>query len=126
MLRNHGIVALLVASAFALGGCAGQAGRTATASTGASAPAPRSTVVRDANGKEIAVFREFEQNIPVKPSDIPESLKQAVVAAEDRRFYKHDVVKFQSLGPMNCHKIYTIWLLRRNSVTFVRFHSTLT
>ena len=45
--------------------------------------------VLDANGKEIAVFREFEQNIPVKESDVPDVLKNAVVAAEDKRFYQH-------------------------------------
>ena len=45
--------------------------------------------VYDANGDEIAVFREFEQNIPVKKEDIPLVLKQAVVSAEDRNFYRH-------------------------------------
>jgi penicillin-binding protein 1A len=45
----------------------------------------------DANGKpvEIAVFREFEQNIPVNPQDIPEHLKQAVISSEDKSFYRH-------------------------------------
>ncbi|MDP1794390.1 MAG: transglycosylase domain-containing protein, partial [Acidimicrobiales bacterium] len=45
--------------------------------------------VFDAAGNEIAIFREFDQNIPVKPSDIPTSLKQAVISDEDRSFYKH-------------------------------------
>lgn len=45
--------------------------------------------VYDANGNEIAIFREFDQNIPVQPSDIPTLLKQAVIADEDRNFYKH-------------------------------------
>src|SRR5438552_6530793 len=31
---------------------------------------------------EIAVFREFEQNLPVQPQDIPLVLKQAVIASE--------------------------------------------
>lgn len=45
--------------------------------------------VYDAAGNEIAVFREFDQNIPVKPSDLPTLLKQAVISDEDRSFYKH-------------------------------------
>lgn len=47
------------------------------------------SIVLDANGEEIGQFREFEQNIPVKPEDIPAQLKQAVVTAEDRNFYSH-------------------------------------
>jgi penicillin-binding protein 1A len=45
--------------------------------------------VFDVDGNQIAIFRRFETSIPVKPSDIPEALKKAVVAAEDRNFYKH-------------------------------------
>ncbi len=45
--------------------------------------------VYDIDGNEIAVFREFDQNIPVKPADIPTVLKQAVISDEDRSFYKH-------------------------------------
>ncbi|HVE47616.1 MAG TPA: transglycosylase domain-containing protein [Acidimicrobiales bacterium] len=45
----------------------------------------------DAKGKpmEIGAFREYEQNVPVKKADIPEILKKAVVAAEDKSFYEH-------------------------------------
>ena len=42
-----------------------------------------------ASGQEIAQFRKFETSIPVSPKDIPDVLKQAVVASEDRRFYSH-------------------------------------
>src|SRR5438132_880396 len=45
--------------------------------------------VLDKDGNEIAVFREFEQNLPVQPQDIPLVLKEAVVASEDRNFYHH-------------------------------------
>jgi penicillin-binding protein 1A len=45
--------------------------------------------VLDKDGNEIAVFREFEQNLPVQAQDIPLVLKQAVVASEDRNFYHH-------------------------------------
>ncbi|MGH9157741.1 MAG: transglycosylase domain-containing protein, partial [Acidimicrobiales bacterium] len=41
------------------------------------------------NREEIALFREFEQNTPVKKADIPTALKQAVISAEDRSFYSH-------------------------------------
>ena len=45
--------------------------------------------VYDINGNEIAVFREFETDIPVRKEDIPQVLKDAVVSIEDRRFYSH-------------------------------------
>ena len=45
--------------------------------------------VYDQNGDEIGQFREFEQNIPINPADIPIILKQAVISAEDKRFYSH-------------------------------------
>jgi penicillin-binding protein 1A len=51
--------------------------------------ASRVSHVLDGNGNEIGVFREFEQNIPVDQKDIPQVLKDAVVAAEDRSFYSH-------------------------------------
>ena len=41
------------------------------------------------NRMEIGAFREFEQNTPVKPEDIPKVLKDAVISAEDRNFYNH-------------------------------------
>jgi penicillin-binding protein 1A len=45
----------------------------------------------DAKGKavEIGVFRKFDQKIPVNRADIPLILKQALISAEDRNFYKH-------------------------------------
>ena len=45
--------------------------------------------VYDINGQEIGTFRKFEQSIPVNRSDIPSTLKKAVVASEDRNFYSH-------------------------------------
>lgn len=53
-------------------------------------PAPSQiSRVYDAAGNEIGTFKQFETSIPVEPGDIPEVLKQAVVAAEDRSFYAH-------------------------------------
>ncbi len=51
--------------------------------------ASRITHIYDAAGNEIGVLRRFDTKVPVKRSDIPEILKQAVVAVEDKRFYSH-------------------------------------
>ncbi len=48
--------------------------------------------IYDINGNEIGVFRQFDTTKPVAPEDIPEVLKQAVIAGEDRRFYSHSGV----------------------------------
>jgi penicillin-binding protein 1A len=51
--------------------------------------AGRVSRVYDVNGQEIGQFREFEQSIPVRPADIPQILKQAVISSEDKNFYQH-------------------------------------
>jgi len=50
------------------------------------------TRIHDDSGRQIAVLREFDLSIPVGKNDLPEVLKQAVIAAEDRRFYSHSGV----------------------------------
>lgn len=52
---------------------------------------PSKVYLLEANGdrRQISVFREFEQNLPVNKPDIPRVLKDAVVAAEDKNFYSH-------------------------------------
>ncbi len=45
--------------------------------------------VYDAAGTQIGTFKQFETSIPSTPEDIPDVLKAAVVAAEDRNFYSH-------------------------------------
>ncbi len=45
--------------------------------------------VYDVNGGLIHTYQQFDQNIPVEPGDIPEVMKNAVIAAEDRNFYSH-------------------------------------
>src|SRR5579859_5678645 len=45
--------------------------------------------VFDRNGNLIATFQQFDLSFPVKKADIPTVLKDAVVAVEDRNFYKH-------------------------------------
>ncbi|HEV3402045.1 MAG TPA: transglycosylase domain-containing protein [Acidimicrobiales bacterium] len=56
----------------------------------------RVTHVYDARGNEIGIFRKFETKIPVQPGDIPEILKQAVIAQEDQRFYSHGGVDIRA------------------------------
>jgi membrane peptidoglycan carboxypeptidase len=45
--------------------------------------------VLDVDGNEIAVYKHFETYIKVEPQDIPQVVKDAVVAAEDKNFYEH-------------------------------------
>jgi penicillin-binding protein 1A len=54
------------------------------------------SVVYDADGNQLATFKQFETSIPVEAGDIPEVLKQAVIAAEDRSFYSHSGVDVRS------------------------------
>src|SRR5712692_7822550 len=61
----------------------------ATLPTPKLAVASQPSAVLDVNGNQIATFREFEQQIPIKQADIPAVLKQAVIASEDRDFYHH-------------------------------------
>ena len=49
----------------------------------------RTSTMLDVTGAPIATFKEFETAIPVQPEDIPQVLKDAVVAQEDRDFYSH-------------------------------------
>ena len=56
------------------------------------------SVVYDASGKEIGSFHEYELTVPVKPSDIPQVMKDAMVAAEDRHFWEHDGVDVRGLA----------------------------
>ncbi|CAN5715169.1 penicillin-binding protein 1A [soil metagenome] len=48
--------------------------------------------IYDINGNEIGMFRQFDTTKAVEPADIPEVLKEAVIAGEDRRFYSHSGV----------------------------------
>ncbi len=65
-------------------------------------PAPKATAgsrashIFDSKGTELAVLRKFDTNIPVKITDLPEVLKQAVVAQEDQRFYDHGGVDLKA------------------------------
>jgi len=56
----------------------------------------RVTHIYDAKGNELGILRKFDTSIPVKITDIPEVLKQAVVAQEDQRFYAHGGVDLKA------------------------------
>ena len=47
----------------------------------------RPSIVYDAAGNQIAQFQEFDQSVPIQPGDVPQILKNALVASEDRSFY---------------------------------------
>jgi penicillin-binding protein 1A len=66
-------------------------------------PTPRAgidsgiTRLYDGAGNQIAAFRRFETHVPVTRQDIPQVLRDAVVAIEDRRFYSHKGIDLQAL-----------------------------
>jgi penicillin-binding protein 1A len=45
--------------------------------------------VYDVFGNEIAVFREFDLTVPMTKDNVPQVLKDAVIASEDRNFWTH-------------------------------------
>ncbi|HYF47114.1 MAG TPA: transglycosylase domain-containing protein, partial [Acidimicrobiales bacterium] len=55
------------------------------------------SVVLDAEGNEIAEFRAFELTVPIRYRDIPQVVKDAVVAIEDRRYWTHNGVDPEGL-----------------------------
>jgi penicillin-binding protein 1A len=57
----------------------------------------RPSHVYDAAGNEIAVFREFDLTVDMAREDVPQVLKDAVVAAEDRKFWSHDGIDPEGL-----------------------------
>jgi membrane peptidoglycan carboxypeptidase len=69
----------------------------------ASIPLPReikldqTARVYDVNGKLIGTFSGEERRIIISPKRIPEHVKQAVIAAEDRDFYAHNGVSIRGI-----------------------------
>ena len=53
------------------------------------APTIEPTVIYDRYGNVIATLQQFDRNIPVTEQEIPQVLKEAVVADEDRDYYHH-------------------------------------
>jgi penicillin-binding protein 1A len=58
----------------------------------------KKSVLVDTEAREIAVLRNNENRILVKPSQVAQSMKQAVVAIEDRRFYEHRGVDYRGIA----------------------------
>ena len=53
------------------------------------------TVIYDRYGHQIATLQQYDRNVPVTEAEIPEVLKEAVIADEDRNFYHHGGVDFR-------------------------------
>ena len=92
----RGVAAVVVVVVITPVACAGVAlGSLIFLPLPATLPAPKATVdsrsthVYDSTGAEIATFKQFDTSIPVQQSDIPQVLKNAVIASEDHNFYKH-------------------------------------
>jgi penicillin-binding protein 1A len=47
------------------------------------------TAIYDRYGHQIATLQQYDRNVPVTEAQIPEVLKEAVIADEDRNFYHH-------------------------------------
>jgi penicillin-binding protein 1A len=56
------------------------------------------TTVVDSRGEPIGSFHEFELTVPIEPEDIPQVLKDAVVAAEDQHFWDHRGVDVEAIA----------------------------
>ena len=56
------------------------------------------SVVVDRNGEQIATLTSNDRRILVPSDQISQTVKQAVVAIEDQRFYEHRGVDFQAIG----------------------------
>lgn len=56
------------------------------------------TIIYDAEGREAAALATVENREYVMFADIPQLLRDAFIAVEDRRFYEHDGVDFWAIG----------------------------
>ncbi len=61
-------------------------------------PLPERSVIVDRTGKPIAELHGSEDRVNVPLSQIPVSLRQAIVAIEDRRFYEHHGVDYRGMA----------------------------
>jgi penicillin-binding protein 1A len=52
-------------------------------------PTLEPTIIYDRYGHQIAALQQFDRNLPVTEKQIPQVLKEAVVADEDRNYYHH-------------------------------------
>ena len=56
------------------------------------------SLVFDASGRQIGLFRGFDQSQEIDPGEVPQVLKDAVVAIEDQRFWDHDGVDYEGIA----------------------------
>ena len=56
------------------------------------------SVVLDGDGRQIATFRGFDRTVDVRPSEVPQVVRDAVIAIEDQRFWEHDGVDLEGIG----------------------------
>jgi penicillin-binding protein 1A len=61
-------------------------------------PAVERSLVYAADGSVIGEFREAVSRVPVSTEQIPDTIKRAVVAAEDHSFYRHGGIDWKGLG----------------------------
>ncbi len=54
--------------------------------------------VYDGDGRQIGLFRGFDRTVEVDKDEVPQLLKDAVVAIEDRRFWLHDGVDLEGIA----------------------------
>ncbi len=56
------------------------------------------TEVFDATGTSIGVFRDFDRTVEIQWEDVPETVVDAVVSIEDRRFFEHNGVDYEGIA----------------------------
>ncbi|MCP3991132.1 MAG: penicillin-binding protein 1A [Actinomycetia bacterium] len=56
------------------------------------------SVVLDAKGHEIAVFRGFDRTVDVSRAEIPDLVNNAIIAIEDQRFWSHPGVDLEGIS----------------------------
>lgn len=70
----------------------------ATLPTASTSIPSQATKIYDVNGNLVRELRTFDVNIPVNKEDIPEILKQATIASEDKGFYHHKGIDPVGIG----------------------------
>jgi penicillin-binding protein 1A len=61
-------------------------------------PERQASTVFALDGTPIGVFKGAETQTEIAPENIPDTIRRAVVAAEDHRFFKHRGVDWQAIG----------------------------
>jgi penicillin-binding protein 1A len=61
-------------------------------------PERQASTVFAIDGTPIGVFKGAETQVEVSKEDIPDTIRRAVVAAEDHRFFRHRGVDWQAIG----------------------------